>query len=77
VRSVSVADMSDELRDKISETAQGPRRVRTDAGEVEAQSLADMIEADKYLSGKNAATSSANNTRRGLRFNKLIPPGTI
>jgi len=69
--------MSDELRDKISETAQGPKRVRTDAGEVESQSVADMIEADKYLSGKSAATSSATNTRRGLRFNKIVPPGTI
>lgn len=64
--------MSDELRDKIAETASGPKRVRTDAGEVEAQDLASMIEADKYLSAKAAASSKS----RGLRFNKLIPPGT-
>ncbi len=69
--------MSDELRDKIGEVASGPKRVRTDAGEVEAQDVAAMIEADKYLAGKNAATSTGSNTRRGLRFNKLIPPGTI
>lgn len=69
--------MSDELRNKIAETASGPKRVRTDAGEVEAQDVASMIEADKYLSAKNAATGSGTNTRRGLRFNKLIPPGTI
>lgn len=69
--------MSDELRQKIEETASGPKRVRTDAGEVESQDLGDMIEADKYLSAKNAATGSGTNTRRGLRFNKLIPPGTI
>ena len=67
--------MSDELRDKIAETASGPKRVRTDAGEVEAQDVAAMIEADKYLSAK--AASSGTNTRRGLRFNKLTPPGTI
>jgi hypothetical protein len=67
--------MSDELRDKIAETASGPKRVRTDAGEVEAQDVAAMIEADKYLSAK--AASSGTNTRRGLRFNKLLPPGTI
>lgn len=66
--------MSDELRDKIAETATGPKRVRTDAGEVEAQDLASMIEADKYLAARAASTGS--NTRRGLRFNKLIPPGT-
>jgi hypothetical protein len=64
--------MSDELRDKIAETATGPKRVRTDAGEVEAQDLASMIEADKYLSAKTAATTKS----RGLRFNKLLPPGT-
>jgi hypothetical protein len=69
--------MSDELRAKIAETASGPKRVRTDAGEVEAQDVASMIEADKYLAGKNAATGSGTSTRRGLRFNKLIPPGTI
>jgi len=65
--------MSDELRDKIASTAQGPKRVRTDAGEVEAQDLEAMIEADKYLAARTAA-STAN---RGLRFNKLVPPGTI
>lgn len=68
--------MSDEIRDKIASTAQGPKRVRTDAGEVEAQDLESMIAADKYLAAKNAV-SSGSNTRRGLRFNKLIPPGTI
>lgn len=69
--------MSDELRTKIAETASGPKRVRTDAGEVESQDLGAMVEADKYLSAKNAATSSGTNTRRGLRFNRLIPPGTV
>jgi hypothetical protein len=67
--------MSDELRQKISDVASGPKRVRTDAGEVEAQDVASMIEADKYLSAK--AASAGTNTRRGLRFNKLTPPGTI
>ena len=64
----------DSLRDQIESTAQNPRRVRTDAGEVEAQDLAALIEADKYLAAKSAAEGSAN---RGLRFNRLIPPGTI
>jgi hypothetical protein len=64
--------MSDELRDKIAETASGPKRVRTDAGEVEAQDVSSMIEADKYLSAKAAAQTKS----RGLRFNKFLPPGT-
>jgi hypothetical protein len=67
--------MSDEIASKIDAVAQGPKRVRTDAGEVESQSLADMIEADKYLAARNA--TAASNTHRGLRFNKLIPPGTV
>jgi hypothetical protein len=64
--------MSDEIRDKISEVAQGPAAVRTDAGEVTAQDIESMIAADKYLAAK-AAMSRAN---RGLRINKLLPPGT-
>jgi hypothetical protein len=67
--------MSDELANKIDTVAQGPKRVRTDAGEVESQSLADMIEADKYLAAR--AATAASNTHRGLRFNKLIPPGSV
>lgn len=64
--------MSDELRTKIAETASGPKRVRTDAGEVESQDIASMIEADKYLSAKAAAQTKT----RGLRISKLLPPGT-
>lgn len=67
--------MSDEVSDALKTAAQQPKRVRTDAGEVEAHSLTDQIEADKYLAAKAAASSS--NVHRGLRFNKIIPPGTI
>jgi hypothetical protein len=66
--------MSDELASKIDTVAQGPASVRTDAGEVVAQSIPDMIEVDKYLAGRNA--TAAGNAHRGLRFNKIIPPGT-
>lgn len=65
--------MSDEIANKISEVAQGPASVRTDAGQVDAQSIESMIAADKYLAAK--AATQAGNSRRGLRFNKLIPPG--
>jgi hypothetical protein len=34
-----------------------------------------MIEADKYLAAR--AATAAGNTHRGLRFNKLIPPGSV
>lgn len=67
--------MSDEIRDAIESTAKGPARVRTDAGEVEAQDITKQIEADKYLAGKAAVTNSTTNTRRGLRFNQIVPGG--
>lgn len=65
--------MSDTIRDSIETTAVGPKRVRTDAGEVEAQPLQDQIAADKYLAGKAAVTASSTNKRRGLRFNQIVP----
>lgn len=65
--------MSDEVSDALKAAAQQPRRVRTDAGEVEAHDLDQQIAADKYL----AAKAAASQTNRGLRFNRIIPPGTI
>lgn len=67
--------MGDELRNKISDAAGNPKRVRTDAGEAESHDLKDMIEADKYLSARSAVTQAANRRHRGLRFNTIIPPG--
>jgi hypothetical protein len=63
--------MSDELRQKIEETAGGPKRVRTDAGEVESQDVGDMIEADKHLAGKRAMADPSRAVRRVC----YIPPG--
>ncbi len=63
--------MADDLQDTIRQNAQGPAKVTGDAGSVEQHSLAEQIDADKYLASKEAAKSK----RRGLRFNKLVPPG--
>lgn len=63
--------MSDELREKIEQAASGPKRVRTDAGEVETHDLSKLIEADKYL----AAARAASTKRQGLRITRLLPPG--
>ena len=68
--------MSASIRNQLETAAVQPARVRTDAGEVEQHDLRHLIEADKYLSAKTAATPTATNKRRGLRFNRLIPPGT-
>ncbi len=63
--------MSDELDDAIEQAAQEPKRAKGDLGEVEAHSLRDQVEAAKYLASKD----EVKKTRRGLRFNKLVPPG--
>ena len=63
--------MTDDLQNKIRENAVGPAKVAGDAGSVEQHKLTDQIEADRYLRSKEAAKSKS----RGLRFNKLIPPG--
>lgn len=63
--------MSDHLDETIRQNAQGPAKVAGDAGTVEQHPLPDQIEADRYLAGKEAAGKA----KRGLRFNKLVPPG--
>ena len=63
--------MADDLKDTIRENAEGPAKASGDAGSVEQHKLTDQIEADKYLASKDAAKSKS----RGLRFNKLVPPG--
>lgn len=63
--------MADDLQDAIRQNAQGPAKAAGDAGSVEQHKLSDQIEADKYLASKEAAKTK----RRGLQFNKLVPPG--
>jgi hypothetical protein len=60
-----------DLKDSISENAKGPAKAAGDAGSVEQHKLTDQIAADRYLASKEAAKSK----RRGLRLNKLSPPG--
>lgn len=63
--------MAENLDDTIRQNAQGPAKAAGDAGNVEQHKLSEQIEADKYLASKEAAKSK----RRGLVFNKLVPPG--
>ena len=71
--SIGVLDrlVPDDLEDTIRENAAGPAKVSGDAGSVEQHKLTEQIEADRYLASKKAAKSKT----RGLRFNKLVPPG--
>ena len=63
--------MSDELDNTLRENAKGPAKVAGDAGSVEQHKPSEQVAADRYLASKEAAKSK----RRGLRFNKLVPPG--
>jgi len=63
--------MADDLKDTIRENAQGPAKAAGDSGSMEQHKLPDQIAADKYLASKDAAKSK----RRGLVFNKFVPPG--
>lgn len=63
--------MADDLEQSIRENAQQPAKTSVDSVNVEQHSLADQIEADRYLASKQASRSK----RLGLRFTKVIPPG--
>jgi hypothetical protein len=64
--------MPDDLNDAIRESAKAPAKASGDAGSVEQHKLTEQIAADKYLASKDAASQP----KRGLRFNKLVPPGS-
>ena len=64
--------MPSDLDDTIEQNAKGPAKASGDAGSVEQHPLPDQIEADRYLASKEAAKQK----QRGLRLNKLVPPGT-
>lgn len=63
--------MPDELIDRIAQNAQSPAKASGDAGSVEQHKLTDQVEAAKFLASKEAVKKPS----RGLRFNKLVPPG--
>ena len=63
--------MAEDLGNTIRDNAQGPSKASGDSGSVEQHKLSEQIEADRYLASKAAARSK----RRGLVFNKLVPPG--
>lgn len=61
-----------DLNEAIAENAAGPKRVQGDSGSVEQHSLADQVGAAKHL----AADDATAKPHRGLRFTKLVMPGT-
>jgi len=61
--------MTEDLANTIRENANGPKRARGDSSEMEQHSLAEQVEADRYLSSKQAMKKG-----RGFRMTKLSPP---
>jgi hypothetical protein len=57
----------------LLETVSGPKKVSGDAGSVEQHSISDLIEADKYLSSKEAAKGRGI----GIKLSKIEPDGTL
>lgn len=64
--------MADTIQDAISENAQGPKRASGDSGSVEQHPLTEQIEADRYLSSKEAVK-----TGLGVRMTRIVPPGAV
>lgn len=63
--------MTDDLVERIVQNATAPAKASGDAGSVEQHKLSDQIAAAKFLDAKEAVKKP----KRGLRFNKLVPPG--
>ncbi|GJQ27813.1 MAG: hypothetical protein HBSAPP02_28450 [Phycisphaerae bacterium] len=64
--------MAEGLEENIRENAAGPKRAQGDSGSVEQHDLKDQIEADRYLSSKEAAKKGL-----GVRMTKVVPPGAV
>ena len=64
--------MAEELEQSIRENAQGPKRAQGDSGSVEQHDLKGQIEADRYLSSKEAAKKGL-----GVRRTRVVPPGAV
>lgn len=59
--------------DQLVVAASEAKQVTVDGVTMVQHSLPDLIAADRYLKGQAAARSPS----RGLRFTKLVRPGTV
>jgi len=64
--------MPDDLTDAIRENASGPAHAAGDQITVTQHNLEDVIDADRYL----RSVTAVSQPRRGLRLQKISPPGT-
>lgn len=63
--------MAKDTQDAIKQNAQGPAEVSGDSGSMKQHSLREQVEADRYLSSRDATRRRT----RGLNVAKLSPPG--
>lgn len=62
----------DDINDALVEAAGKPKKVSTPAATVEAHSLDELVAAAKHAGAVQQARSSGL-----LRFDKLVPPGSV
>lgn len=70
--------MADTIAERLGELAQQPHKVAGDAGSVETHKLPDLIAADKYAAGKEAATAAnagGSFWTSYARVERASPPG--
>jgi hypothetical protein len=63
--------MSEDLDSQIEQAADDPQLITVDGTTVQSRPIPELIEADKYLASKRAATAR----KPGFRLFKLTPPG--
>ncbi|MFO0892430.1 MAG: hypothetical protein U0790_25225 [Isosphaeraceae bacterium] len=66
---------SESVLQTIQTASEGPAEVSSDAGSAKQFSLTELIAAHRYLAATQAAAATIR--RSGLRFARLIPPGTV
>lgn len=65
--------MPEEIEDAIEDAAITPKSVEGDEGKVTARDIDELIKADEYLASKTAMRKKG----KGIRFSKMIPPGSL
>ena len=64
--------MAEDLKDTISENAQGPAEVESDSVRAKQHSLKDQIAADRYLKQQSSRSPLLN-----VRRTKITPGGAV
>lgn len=61
------------MANEVDAAIANPKKATADGVSVESHTLPELIEAEKHIARKSAASQPA----RGMRFTKLVPPGTV